>query len=127
MTDSVNKPHRSVGNNNAVLLFKICFLVSSLVDGLFQQRAVFGMNPAPEQCKRGLLVIRVDTENSEMLARPFNLAACQIPMPTACMAQFLAFFEIKFGSSLFLVTQRIVNRRATCSATNERYRISLEE
>src|SRR5271154_4031748 len=103
--------HRSVGNNDAVFLFKICLLVSSLVDGLFQQGAVFRMNPAPEQCKRWLLAIRVDTENSEMLARPFNLAACQIPMPTACMTQFLAFLKKQFASPLFLVTQRIVNRQ----------------
>src|ERR1700691_1573330 len=103
--------HRTVGYNNAVFLFKICLFVSSLVDRLFQQHAVLGMNPAPEQCKRWLFAIRIETENSEMLARPFDLAGCQIPLPTAGLAQLLAFFEIKFASSLFLVTQRIVNRQ----------------
>src|SRR5277367_478930 len=110
--------HRSVGNNDAVFLFKICLLVSSLVDGLFQQSAVFRMNPAPEQCKRWLLAIRVDTENSEMLARPPKLAARHIPVPTTRMTQLLAFLASRNALS---------TSRATCSATNERYRISLEE
>src|SRR5580698_4303105 len=105
----MNMLHRSAGNNNAVFLFKIGFLANSLFDSLFQPHAVFRMNPAPEQRNRGLLVAWFDAQNSIMLTRPFNLAVCHIPLPTASVTQLLAFFEIELASSLLLVAQGIIN------------------
>ena len=57
----------------------------------------------------GLSVVGIGAENKEMLARPFDFAAGEIPHPTAGVAEPLAFFEEELAGALLIVAQSVVN------------------
>ncbi len=100
---------RAVGKNEAELVFEFVFVANGLVDGFFEPLAVVGVNSAPEEGRRGLIVFGIGAENEKMFARPFKFAGDEIPHPTAGVAELLPFFQEKLAGALLFVAESIVD------------------